>query len=46
MARKIMLKESELHSLIARLVLEAEDAQASAVMAPLEKEESWGKLRQ
>jgi len=47
MARKIILKESELQSMIERLVLEATDQEnASGVMAPLEKEESWGKLRQ
>ena len=49
MARKIMLKESDLVSMVERLVLEqppATDDNVSKVMSPLEKEESWGKLRQ
>jgi len=48
MAKKIMLKESELISMIERLVKEQTmtDQGGSGVMDPLEKEQSWGKLRQ
>tara|TARA_R100000900_G_C3338875_1_gene164837 strand:- start:110 stop:526 length:417 start_codon:yes stop_codon:yes gene_type:complete len=48
MAKKIMLKESELISMIERLVKEEAmtDQGGSGVMDPLEKEQSWGKLRQ
>jgi len=48
MAKKIMLKESELISMIERLVKEdtMTDQGGSGVMDPLEKEQSWGKLRQ